>query len=126
MRTFFIVFLVTVAGGVLAAEGVDRSSINRISDEELNHSQLPQTAEYLTDRIGGRMTNSPQMRAAEQWTQQRFRASRLSNVRAEAFDFGRGWSVERVEARMLTPRVLPMRAIPVAWTPSTNGTISAR
>ncbi len=103
----------------------DSATINRIIDEALNHSELPQTAEYLSDRIGGRMTNSPQMRAAEQWTQKQFRGWGLKNVHAEAFDFGRGWSIERIEARMLTPRVLPMRAIPVAWTPSTNGTLRA-
>ena len=108
-----------------SAAEVDNATIKRIIDEALNHSELPQTAEYLTDRIGGRMTNSPQMRAAEQWTQQKFLGWGLKNVRTEGFDFGRGWSIERIEARMLTPRVLPMRAIPVAWTPSTNGTISA-
>jgi hypothetical protein len=104
---------------------VDQATIDRIIDEALNHSQLPETAAYLTDRIGGRMTNSPQMRAAERWTQQRFRDWGLKNVRAEGFDFGRGWSIERIEARMVTPRVVVMRAIPVAWTPSTAGTVSA-
>src|SRR5882724_2540986 len=35
---------------------VDNATVTRIIDEELNHSELPQTAAYLTDRIGGRMT----------------------------------------------------------------------
>jgi carboxypeptidase Q len=104
---------------------VDNATNNRIIDEALNHSELPQTAEYLSDRIGGRMTNSPQMRAAEQWTQERFRGWGLKNVHTEGFDFGRGWSIERIEARMVTPRTLVMRAIPVAWPPATAGTISA-
>jgi hypothetical protein len=104
---------------------VDNATINRIIDEALNHSELPETAAYLTDRIGGRMTSSPQMRAAEQWTQEQFRGWGLTNVRAEGFAFGRGWSIERIEARMVTPRVLPMQAIPVAWTPSTPGSVSA-
>jgi hypothetical protein len=46
-------------------------------------------------------------------------------VRAEGFDFGRGWSIERIEVRMLTPRVVALHAIPVAWTPATPGTVSA-
>jgi carboxypeptidase Q len=104
----------------------DPATLSRIIDEELNHSELPITAEYLTDRIGGRMTNSPQMREAEKWTQQKFRDFGLKNVRAEGFDFGRGWSIERIEARMVTPRVVSMPAIPVAWTPGTNGTVSAQ
>jgi hypothetical protein len=104
---------------------VDNATVNRIIDEALNHSELPQTAAYLTDRIGGRMTNSPQMRAAEQWTQQQFKGWGLKNVHPEGFDFGRGWSIERIEARMVTPRVVVMPAIPVAWTPSTPGTVTA-
>jgi len=108
-----------------AAQPVDRAAINGIIDQGLNHSEVMQTAAWLTDRIGGRMTNSPQMRQAEQWSQQQFREWGLSNVRAEGFEFGRGWSIVRSSARMTAPRAIDLRAIPVAWTPSTNGVISA-
>ena len=74
----------------VAAQEVDRSQINRVINEGLNQSEVMETAAHLTDRIGGRMTNSPQMREAERWTQQRFRDWGLSNVRAEPFRFGRG------------------------------------
>lgn len=107
------------------SQAVDRAMINRILDQGTNHSEIMETAAWLTDRIGGRLTNSPQMRAAEAWTQQRFRAWGLSNVRAEGFEFGRGWSIASHSSRMLTPRLLSLRSIPVAWTPPTNGTIAA-
>lgn len=117
--------LVTASAAPAAAQAVDRVAINGIIDQGLNHSQVMQTAAYLTDRIGGRLTNSPQMRQAEAWTQQQFRDWGLSNVRAEGFEFGRGWSLVRSDARMVTPRPLALRAIPVTWTPSTNGVVSA-
>jgi hypothetical protein len=98
---------------------------NRIIDEGLNRSEVMLTAHHLTDRIGGRMTNSPAMREAERWTQQRFREWGLSNVRADPFEFGRGWSIVSSSVRMTAPRLLPLTAIPVAWTPGTNGAISA-
>jgi carboxypeptidase Q len=107
-----------------AAQDVDRVAVNGIIDQGLNHSQVMQTAAYLTDRIGGRMTNSPQMRQAEAWTAQQFRDWGLTNVRADPFDFGRGWSIVRSSARMTAPRALDLRAIPIAWTPSTPGVIS--
>ena len=107
-----------------AAQAPDLVAINGVIDQGLNHSQVMQTAAYLTDRIGGRMTNSPQMRQAETWTAQQFRDWGLTNVRADPFDFGRGWSVVRSSARMTTPRPLDLRAIPIAWTPGTNGVIS--
>lgn len=108
----------------VAAQSVDRGAINRIIDQGFNHSEVMDTAAYLTDRIGGRMTNSPQMREAETWTAQRFRDWGLSNVRADPFEFGRGWSIVRASARMTEPRPLDLRVIPVAWTPGTNGVIS--
>ena len=108
----------------VSAQEVDRVAINRIIDQGFNHSEVMETAAHLTDRIGGRITNSPQMRETERWTQQWFRDQGLSNVRAEGFEFGRGWSMVRSDVRMITPRPLELRAIPVAWTPGTNGTVS--
>lgn len=108
-----------------AAQAPDRVVLNGIIDQGFNHSEVMDTAAWLTDRIGGRMTNSPQMRQAETWTAQRFRDWGLSNVRADPFEFGRGWSIVRASARMTAPRPLDLRVIPVAWTPGTNGVISA-
>ncbi|WP_396592985.1 M20/M25/M40 family metallo-hydrolase [Brevundimonas sp. R86498] len=115
---------VILLAGAAQAQPVDRVALNGIIDQGFNHSQVMPTAAYLTDRIGGRLTNSPQMRQAEQWTQQQFRDWGLSNVRAEGFAFGRGWSIVRSSARMTAPRPIDLRAIPIAWTPSTNGVVS--
>jgi hypothetical protein len=108
-----------------ATEHAPVDAVNRIMDEGFNRSELPQIAAWLTDRIGGRMTNSPQMRQAEAWTQERFRAWGLENVHLEGFEFGRGWSIEKSSARMVTPRVKVLRSIPVAWTPPTDGAQTA-
>lgn len=109
----------------LAAQSVDRAEIARIIDEGTNRSQVMQTAEHLTDFIGPRLTNSPGMRKAEQWTQEQYRAWGLSNVHKEGFPFGRGWWIERSSVRMTSPRPIQLTAIPIAWTPATNGTITA-
>ncbi len=99
--------------------------VNRIIDEGTNHSQVMVTAQHLTDVIGPRLTNSPAMRTAEAWTQKQFSDWGLRNVHKEGFPFGRGWSIERSSVRMVTPRVVQLTAIPVAWTPGTNGTLTA-
>lgn len=100
-------------------------TINRIADAGFNHSEVVDTASYLADEIGGRMTNSPAMRKAERWTQEKFKSWGLKDVRTEAFDFGRGWWIESSHVRMIAPRPLELRAIPLAWTPATNGVLSA-
>ena len=97
----------------------------RILDEGFNHSQVMPIAEWLADHIGARLTGSPGMRAAEDWTQDEFRHWGLRDVHRESFPFGRGWQAERVSVRMLAPRPLPLHAMAVAWTPSTAGAVSA-
>lgn len=121
----FAALLLSSSAPVFAAESVDRDIVNRIVDAGMNHGQVVETVAYLSDRIGGRMTNSPQMRAAEAWTQEKFKAWGLSNVHPEGFEFGRGWSIDAVAVRMTAPRVLTLRAIPVAWTPATPGAVTA-
>ncbi len=118
-------FLFAASYSAMAQSGVDANMINRIADEGYNHGQVVSIAAHLTDQIGGRMTNSPAMRKAEKWTQEQFRAWGLKDVHAEAFDFGRGWWIESSHTRMLAPRSLSLRSIPVAWTPATNGAVTA-
>jgi carboxypeptidase Q len=120
-----LVCFLSSASGMAASPQPDSNLLNRIADAGFNHSEVVDTAAYLADEIGGRMTNSPAMRKAEQWTQEKFRSWGLKDVRTESFDFGRGWWIEHCRARMIAPRPLELRAIPIAWTPATNGTLSA-
>ncbi|MCD2315764.1 M20/M25/M40 family metallo-hydrolase [Sphingomonas sp. IC-11] len=117
--------LLAAAAIVTPAHAQDHAATVRIMDEGLARSQVMVTAQHLTDVIGPRLTNSPQMRAAEVWTQARFKEWGLKNVHKEGFDFGRGWWIERSSVRMVTPRPLQLTAIPIAWTPPTAGTLSA-
>jgi len=113
-----------MAAPALAA-GVDGQTINAIADQGFNHSQVLALAGHLDDEIGGRMTNSPAMRKAEHWTQEEFKSFGLDDVRTLPFLFGRGWWIEASHVRMIAPRPLELRAIPTAWTPPTNGPLSA-
>lgn len=97
----------------------------RLRDQGFNHSQVMNTAEWLSDEIGSRLTGSPGMRRAEAWTLQQYRQWGLHNVHREGFAFGRGWEMEHVAVRMLAPRVLALHAVPVAWSPSTPGPVRA-
>lgn len=111
----------------LAADDVDLSVIERIEVEGLEHSQITELAGYLTDVIGPRLTGSPGMTRANEWTAEMFRDWGLSNVRIEPWgEFGRGWEVVSYGGRILTPFVQPLNAYPVAWTGSTPGTITGQ
>ncbi|OYU14591.1 MAG: peptidase M28 [Alphaproteobacteria bacterium PA4] len=118
--------LVALAMPAYAAEPAKAPDVTaRIIDSGMNHGEVALTAEYLTDRIGGRIPNSPAMRVAEGWAQGKFRNWGLANVHAEPFLFGRGWSIDAINVRMTAPRVLTLRAIPIAFTPGTGGPVTA-
>ena len=48
-------------------ERVDLDAIYKIKDEGLNRSQVMDSLSYLTDVYGGRLTGSPQIKAAAEW-----------------------------------------------------------
>lgn len=124
-RSLLLAAAALIIAAPAASQSVDKSATAKIIDEGTNHSEVMVTAEYLADVIGPRLTNSPAIRKAEDWTQSKFRDWGLANIHKEGFEFGRGWSIERSSVRMLTPRAVQLTAIPVAWTPATNGPISA-
>ena len=38
-------------------------------------------------------------------------------------DFGRGWEFRSARVELVSPRELPIHALPKAWTPGTNGPV---
>lgn len=99
--------------------------IEKIKDEGLNRSQVMKTLSYLTDVIGPRLTNSPGMKRANEWTRDQLTQWGLSNAQLEPWGpFGRGWSLERFTAHVTAPQFAPLIAYPKAWSPGTDGVVS--
>lgn len=115
------------AGAAFAATPAmaQTSDVARVIDEGMNRSQAMTTAHQLMDGIGARLSNSPSMRRAEDWAVRHMGALGLQNVHKEGFPFGRGWEAVDSDVRMISPRPIKLTAIPVAWTPGTNGTVNA-
>jgi len=111
---------------VAAEEAVDLAALTRIRDEGLHRSQVMETAAYLCDMIGPRLTKSPSMKRANDWTRERFESWGLVNAHLEGFPFGVGWSFERASVHMIAPQVAPLHALPKAWAPGTNGSVRAK
>ena len=118
--------LALAAGTVCAqpVEPVDLDMVSRIRQEAFHHSQVMGLLGELTEDIGPRLTNSPAMDKANGWARGKFEGWGLANVHDEAFaDFGRGWEFGEASVEMLSPRALPLYALPKAWTPGTNGPV---
>ncbi len=108
-------------------ETVDLQAFTRIRDEGLRRSQVMEMAAELSDRIGARLTGSPAMREANQWTRDQLARWGLQNAHLEAWGpFGQGWTNESISVRMLSPEVAPVLAYAEAWTPGLKGTLRGR
>src|SRR5262245_18254503 len=69
--------------------------IVRIKDEGLNRSQVMPTLSYLSDVIGPRLTGSPNMKRANEWTRDQLTKWGLQNAHLESWGpFGRGWALK--------------------------------
>jgi hypothetical protein len=101
------------------------AQIARIVDDGLSHSEALKNASELMDGIGPRLTNSENFDRAADWALAKFREYGLENVHKEPYPFGLSWNLDGWSARMVEPRGVVMRAMPVAWSPATNGPISA-
>jgi carboxypeptidase Q len=109
-----------------AADAPNLAMVSRIRQEGFRNSKVMEYAKTLTDGIGGRLTGSPGMKKANEWTRDELAKMGLSNARLESYKFGRGWVYESTTARMLQPEVVQLYALPLAWSPSTNGVVRGK
>ena len=105
-----------------AAEQVDLDMTARIRAEAFQRSQVMATLNHLTDVIGPRLTASPAMARANEWTRRKFTEWGLANVHDDPVpDLARPWEFKEARIEMVAPRAMPLHALPKAWTPGTNG-----
>ena len=104
----------------LAEEPVDLEMVSRIRNEGFRHSQVLETVRHLTDEIGPRVTGSPAMKQANDWTREKLAAWGLQNAHLEPYHFGRGWSYTRALVEVVKPYEMTLLALPKTWTPGTD------
>ncbi|HEX6279511.1 MAG TPA: M20/M25/M40 family metallo-hydrolase [Pyrinomonadaceae bacterium] len=99
--------------------------IAKIREEGLNKSKIMETLSYLIDVIGPRLTNSPNMKRANEWTRDTMIKWGMQNAKLEPWGpWGRGWSLRGFSATVTDPQVFPVIAFPKAWSPSTKGAVT--
>jgi len=99
--------------------------MTQIRQEGFHNSKVMEIEGQLTDVIGPRLTGSPAMKRANDWTRDQFTEWGLANSHLESYAFGRGWSNDFTEVRMVAPQASQLIAYPKAWTVSTNGALRA-
>jgi hypothetical protein len=110
-----------------AKENLDYTMYQRIRDEGLTHSHVMDFASALMDGIGPRLTGSPNLRRANEWTRDQLAAMGCSNAHLEDWgEFGMGWQQLNTWVRMTSPDTAVFIAQAAPWSPSTNGAVNGQ
>jgi hypothetical protein len=123
----FAIFTLATALNCSAQEKVDLETINKIRYEGFHNSKIMEIATGLMDQIGPRLTGSPNVKKANQWTRDKLTEFGLANSHLEAWEpFGRGWANEYINVRMTSPDIATLIAYAKAWTPGTDGPVKGQ
>jgi carboxypeptidase Q len=108
-----------------SSETIDYTMYQRIRDEGLRHSHVMEYASALMDDIGPRLTGSPNVKRANEWTRDQLTAMGCSNAHLEDWgEFGIGWQQLNTWVRMASPDTAVFIAQAAPWSPSTNGPVN--
>ncbi len=121
-----LVALFAISAQLLSAqEPVDQAVVARIKEEGFQRSKIMPAVEHLTDVFGPRLTSSPNIKKAQQWAAVLMKDWGLENVSIEPWgEFGNGWETDGFSVEMTAPTYDRINAMPLAWSPPTNGIVS--
>lgn len=120
-------FGIGVGKGFAAATADDAGSFaaadERILKEIADHSEVMQNLEYLSDNIGPRLTGSPLLKQANDWTAAKMKEYGLVNVHLEPWMIAHSWTRGTAHARIVSPAEHPLTIASAGWAPGTNGVV---
>jgi carboxypeptidase Q len=122
-----VLVLMGVRAGSARPSPDEKSSLaaadGRILSEIREHSEAMDNLEHLSDSIGQRLTGSPQLKQANEWTRDMFQKYGLTNAHLEPWTIARSWTRGNARARIVSPAAHPLTIAAAGWSPSTPGVV---
>jgi carboxypeptidase Q len=108
-----------------ALESMDLNMYERIRTEGMIHGKAIDFASALSDGIGPRLTGSPNMKKANEWTRDTLTKIGLENAHLEDWgEFGMGWYQINTWGCIVSPDPEPIWMQAAPWSAATNGPVS--
>ena len=102
----------------LAQEKVDEAVVAQIKAEAFQRSEVMDTLSWIADVHGPRLTGSPSLRRAAEWSRDQLTRWGMTNAALEPDgSTSRGWSVDRFSIEMTEPQYMRITGYPRAWSP---------
>ncbi len=111
----------TTAAAEPETSGETKAVTQAIIDEIDKRSELMSNIEYLCDMIGPRLTGSPNLVKANEWTRDKFKQYGLSNPHLESWMIERAWTRGDARGRVALPVEQRLLLEAAGWSPSTKG-----
>jgi hypothetical protein len=92
-----------------------------LAQVKADQPELKANLQYLADRIGPRLTGSPQLDRASHWTEERFKEAGLANAHLEPWQIANAWTRGPASARVTAPVEQTLTVATAGWSPGTNG-----
>ncbi len=120
--------------GRAAAEALDYNALTRLRAMGLSSetSRVMETASYMMDVLGPRLSGSPGIGKSGEWVVGKLKEWGLSGAALEPWPddptmtnhgFPRGWSNDKFYLHAVAPNAFPITGMSIAWTPGTNGLV---
>src|ERR1700758_1593352 len=123
-----VLVLAGVRGGLARPAAEDKSPFAdadaQILSEIREHSEAAANLEYLSDSIGARLTGSPQLKQANEWTRDMFAKYGAVNAHLEGWTIEHSWTRGTASARIVSPTEHPLTIAAAGWSPDTPGRIT--
>jgi carboxypeptidase Q len=120
-RRLTCMFLALASASPLRAQtAVDTAGSGALIAQAMDHSELMQSLQHLSDVIGPRLTGTTAMRRANDWVAERLRGYGLT-ASLEPYVFGVTWERGTVDLRLTVPFTRAITAHSWAWTAGTGG-----
>src|SRR5690349_16284285 len=130
MKNRSLAVAVLLSGAVtlsIAKERIDPDVNARIRDEGMTRSQVMRTLHFLTDVYGPRLTGSPSLKAAGEWSVKTMEAWGMKNGHLEPWEFGHpGWTNDLAWGAITSPVKDTLVLEVLSWTPGTKGAVHGK
>jgi carboxypeptidase Q len=124
--SMILLFASAAPGQPQDGDKVDLIALTQIKNEAFQHSEVMENLFYISEVYGPRVNNSRNHRAAAEWAMQKMKEWGLQNVHLEKWGpFGYGWQIKKYYGALETPAYASLIGFPLAWTPGTNGPVTA-
>lgn len=123
MKKLAILFLALALSFITFGQNETTTDIaDIIKKHGLEQSKVMETASWMTDVYGQRLTASTGLEKANEWAKSELEKIGMTNVQLQEWGpFGRGWDMTHFEMHAESPTYWPIIAYPKAWSASTKG-----